>query len=256
MKAVIIDDEVKSREALADLLQLYCPAVSLLGWAETGEKGLELIRQKRPDLVFLDVEMPDIDGFELLRRLDRVDFALVFVTAYNQYAVRAFELSALDYLLKPVDAARLVQTVHRAGERQKQRGTVSQYQLLLEMIHLNGAPATSDHRIVFATQNEIVYSWLRNLIRIDADTNFSYIKLTDQSKPLHIGKNIGEYEKILEGHPHFMRVHRSHLINLFHVKKYLREDGMLLMTDGLKIPVAANKREEVLQRLQSMDLGV
>ena len=255
MKTIIIDDEKQSREALAGLLKLYCPAVQLLGWAENGEKGLELIRQKRPELVFLDVEMPDIDGFEVLRRLNQVDFALVFVTAYNQYAVRAFELSALDYLLKPVDAARLVQTVHKAAERQKQRSSVSQYQLLLELIHLNGSATTTDHRMVFATQNEIVYSWLRHLIRIDADTNFCYIKLSDQPHPLHIAKNIGEYEKVLEGHPHFMRVHRSHLLNLFHVKKYLREDGVLLMTDGLKIPVAANKREEVLQRLQSLGIA-
>lgn len=251
MTALIIDDEAQARDALAGLLKLYCPSIELTGMAGNGETGLELIRQKRPGIVFLDVEMPDMDGFEVLRRLEKLDFALVFVTAYNRHAVRAFEFSAVDFLLKPVDAARLIQAVHKASERQHKQHTLEQYQLLLELVNQQGNPVTLDHRIVFAMQNEIVFSWLRNLIWIDADTNMCYVKLADHDKTLHIARTIGDYEKQFEGYDNLMRVHRSNIVNLLHAKKYLREDGVLVMTDGLKVPVAANKREEVLKRLNN-----
>ena len=254
MKAIIIDDETQAREALTELLKHYCPDVQVIGTANGGEAGLELMRTHRPDLVFLDVEMPDIDGFEVVRRLDRIDFSLVYVTGYDKYAVRAFELSALDYLLKPVEASRLIQAVHKATERGRLRGSLAQYQVLLELLNLKDSSPSLDHRIVFATQQEIVFSWLRNLIRVDADQNFSYVKLADQSQPLRIAKNIGEYEKQLEGYEQIMRVHRSHLINLFQVKKFLPKDCMIVMTDGLKIPVAGNRREELLKRLNSLGL--
>lgn len=250
MTALLIDDESNARDALANLIRNYCPGIGLITMANNGETGLELIRQKRPDLVFLDVEMPNLNGFEVLRRLGKTDFALVFVTAYNRHAVQAFEFSAVDFLLKPVEAARLVQAVHKASERRRAHQTLEQYQLLLEMVNQQGNPVPLDHRIVFAMQNEIVFGWLRNLIWIDADTNMCYVKLADHDKPLHIARSIGEYEKQFEGYDNFMRVHRSNIVNLHHAKKYLRDDGVLLMTDGLKVPVAANKREEVLKRLQ------
>jgi len=249
MTAILIDDERQSRDALASLLKTYCHDIQMVGQAESGESGIELIRRLRPDLVFLDVEMSDMDGFEVVRRFDRVDFALVFVTAYNHYAVRAFEFSAIDFLLKPVDAGRLAQAVHRASESHRQHQTLEQYRVLLEHIHQQGNPVALDQRIVFAMQNEIVFSWLRNLIWIDADTNMCYVKLADHDKTLHIARTIGDYEKQFEGYDTLMRVHRSNIVNLHHVKKYLREDGVLVMTDGFKVPVAANKREEVLRRL-------
>lgn len=250
MTALIIDDEAQARVALASLLRLYCPGVELAGMAESGAAGLEFIRQKKPGLVFLDIEMPDMDGFEVLRRLEKIDFALVFVTAYNRYAVRAFEFSAVDFLLKPVEAPRLIQAIHKASDQYRQQHTLEQYKLLLELVNQQGNPATLDHRIVFAMQNEIVFSWLRNLIWIDADTNMCYVKIADCDKPLHIARTIGDYEKQFEGYDNLMRVHRSNIVNLLHVKKFLREDSVLVMTDGLKVPVAANKREEVLKRLR------
>ncbi|MBV6442583.1 MAG: Transcriptional regulatory protein BtsR [Saprospiraceae bacterium] len=250
MTALIIDDEAGARDALAELVQLYCPGLKLVGTAVNGETGIELIRQKHPGIVFLDVEMPGMDGFEVLRRLGKTDFALIFVTAYNRHAVRAFEFSAVDFLLKPVEASRLIQAVHRASERHHEQNTLEQYQLLLELINQQGHSVALDHRIVFSMQNEIVFSWLRNLIWIDADTNMCYVKIADYDKPLHIARTIGDYEKQFEGYDNLMRVHRSNIINLLHVKKFLREDSVLVMTDGLKVPVAANKREEVLKRLR------
>ncbi|MFN0213597.1 MAG: LytR/AlgR family response regulator transcription factor [Saprospiraceae bacterium] len=250
MNALIIDDEAQARDALSELLKTYCPGIHLAGTAENGVAGLERIDTLRPDIVFLDVEMPIMGGFEVLQNLEKIDFALVFVTAYNRYAVRAFEFSAVDFLLKPVEAARLIQAVYKASEQNRRQHTLEQYSLLLELVNQQGHPVTLDHRIVFAMQNEIVFSWLRNLIWIDADANMCYIKLADQDKTLHIARTIGDYEKQFEGYENLMRVHRSNIVNLLHVKKFLREDGVLLMTDGLKVPVAANKREEVLNRLK------
>jgi two-component system LytT family response regulator len=230
--------------------------VILKGEASDGRAGLELYRNTKPDLVFLDVEMPELDGFEFLDRIQPTQAAIVFVTAWQKYAERAFDFCALDFLRKPVEPTRLVQAVHRATERHHLLHTQGQYQMLLELIQHQSA-ATADkrnHRIAFATQTEIVYSWMRNLVRVDADTNFSYVKLAEQQQPLHIARNIGDYERQFEEYPFMYRSHKSHLVNLYHVKKFLREDCVLLMTDGLKVPLSDAKRVETLRRLA--ELGV
>ena len=256
MNAIIIDDEQQARETLSVHLRSYCPQVTLKGQANDGRAGLELYRTAKPDLIFLDVEMPELDGFEFLDRIQPTQAAVVFVTAWQKYAERAFDFCALDFLRKPVEPTRLVQAVHRAGERHRLLHTQGQYQMLIELIqHQSAAEADKrNHRIAFATQTEIVYSWMRNLVRVDADTNCSYIKLAEQPQPLHIARNIGDYERQFEGYPFMLRVHRSHLVNLYHVKKFLREDCMLLMSDGIKIPLSDSRRGDALDRLG--DLGV
>ncbi len=256
MNAIIIDDEPQAREMLAAHLRDFCPQVQLKGQAEDGRKGLELFRYTKPDLVFLDVEMPELDGFGFLNRIQPTQSAIIFVTAWQQYAERAFDFCALDFLRKPVEPTRLVQAVHRATERHLLLHTQGQYQMLLELIQHQSAAAADkrNHRIAFATQTEIVYSWMRNLVRVDADTNFSYVKLAEQQQPLHIARSIGEYERQFEDYPFLLRIHKSHLVNLYHVKKFLREDCVLLMTDGLKIPLSDAKRAETLRRL--VELGV
>lgn len=256
MTAIIIDDEQQARETLTVHLQAYCPQVLLRGQAADGRSGLALCREVKPDLIFLDVEMPELDGFGFLDRLQPTQAAVVFVTAWQKYAERAFDFCALDFLRKPVEPTRLVLAVHRAAERHRLLHTQGQYQMLLEMIQHQSAVAADkrNHRIAFATQAEIVYSWMRNLVRVDADTNFSYIKLAEQQQPLHIARNIGDYERQFEDYPFMMRTHKSHLVNLYHVKKFLREDCVLLMTDGMKIPLSDGRRADTLHRLG--DLGV
>jgi len=256
MTAIIIDDEQQARETLTVHLRSYCPQIRLKGEASDGRTGLELYRTAKPDVVFLDVEMPELDGFEFLSRIQPTQAAIVFVTAWQKYAEQAFDFCALDFLRKPVEPTRLVQAVHRASERHRLLHVQGQYQMLLELIQQQTAAAVDkrNHRIAFATQTEIVYSWMRNLIRVDADTNFSYVKLVEQQQPLHIARNIGEYERQFEGYPFLMRIHKSHLVNLYHVKKFLREDAMLLMTDGFKVSLSDAKRAEVLRQLA--ELGV
>lgn len=250
MTAIIVDDEILAQNALAELLQQHCPEVSIVAKAETGQEAIALVLKENPDLIFLDIELPDMLGFDVLQQLgNQLHAEVVFVTAHNDYAIRAFEFSALDYLVKPVDVSRLIQCVARAARTRQKEKAINQYQILMELMTNRDR---LDHRIVFSTQTEIVFSWLRNLIRIDADANFSMVKLADTKDPLRIAKNIGEYEKLLGSYPHMMRIHRSHLINLFHVKRFVKEEDSVQMIDGFKIPVSSNRKEEVIERLASL----
>ncbi len=255
MKAILIDDEIDSRQTLAVHLRSYCPQVELIGEATGGAEGLELFRQKKPDLVFLDIEMPEMDGFQVLEKMQPTGSAIIFVTGYQKYAERAFEFAALDFLRKPVEPTRLVQAVHRASERHRLLHTQGQYQMLIELInHQNHLADKLNHRVAFNTNHEIVYSWMKNLVRVDADGTHSYIKLIEHNAPLHLARNIGDFEKQFEDCKFMKRVFRSHLVNLYHVKKFIKDDYLLLMTDGIKVPVSEGKKEETLQMLR--ELGI
>jgi two-component system LytT family response regulator len=249
MHAIIIDDEAQSRDALANLLKMYCPNVTLLGTASDGESGLDLVRLKKPQVIFLDVEMPDMDGFEVLKRLGQPDACVVFVTAHNVYAVQAFEMAAIDYLLKPVSGARLVQAVHKANEQYQRKTMQTQYELLLDRIHQQGNPVSADSRIAFSMLNEIVFSWVRNIIWIEAKASMCFVSLSDHQKELFIAKNIGEYAKLFVEYKDLKLVHRSHIANRNHVKRYLREENTLEMSDGKHIPVSSDRRGEVMDWL-------
>jgi two-component system LytT family response regulator len=242
MNAIIIDDEQDARDALAMLLKKHCRDVVLIGEAQNGVEGLALIKAVKPDLVFMDVEMPLLNGFGVLERLDRFDFALILVTAFNEYAERAFEFSALDFLRKPVDPIRLIQAVHKVANQRTGQIIIEQYRLLQERINQQSNPIVTDHRIAFSMQDEIVFSWIRNLIWIEADTNMCWIKLSDHDKRFYIAKPIGFYEQLLEPYIDLKRVHRSYIVNRNHIKKYLREEGELLMSDGKSIPISMNQR--------------
>jgi two-component system, LytTR family, response regulator len=249
MKAVIVEDETLAQNALMDLLYQHCPNVNIAGIANTGEEGISLIQAIQPDLIFLDIELPDITGFEVLQRLHQSTAEVVFVTGFNDYAIQAFEFSAIGYLVKPVEVKRLIHYVGIAEQKQQLQKKAAQYRVLMELLANHDK---LDHRIVFTTQSEIVFSWLRNLIRIDADANFSMVKLLDNKDPLRVAKNIGEYEKLFSNYPQLMRVHRSHLLNLFHIKRYIREEDSVQMIDGFKIPVANNRKEELIERLGNL----
>ncbi|MBL7828892.1 MAG: response regulator transcription factor [Saprospiraceae bacterium] len=249
MNVIIIDDESQSREVLVGLLKLYCPEAKIIGIAENGLDGLELIRSLHPDLIFLDIEMPGMDGIQVVRQLEHPDQNIIFVTAHNQYAVQAFEMSAVDYLLKPVSGERLIQAVHKANIQHQSKIKQKQYELLLELIHQQNNPTTFDSRIAFSMMNEIVFSWIRNIIWIEAKTNMSFVKLSDHSKELYIAKSIGEYVKMLSKIPDLKLVHRSHLVNRNYVKRFLREENSIELSDGKHVPVSIERKNEVMEWL-------
>lgn len=258
MRTIIIDDETESRAALGDALSLYCPKVDVVGQGTNGEHGLRLIRELQPELVFLDVEMPDLSGFEVLRSLGEVDFALIFVTAFNQYAVQAFDCSAVDYLLKPVDPARLVRAVEKVHERNHLQQLKAQYEVLWETIQSKNT-LSLNNRITFSTQEEIIFVALKDLIRIEADQNCCSVYVEGYPRRIFIARHLKFYERLFEDVFFLFRVHRSHIINLHYVQKFLREDGGYVLVpnpdspDGLiRIPVANRLRDTVIDRLQSL----
>ncbi|MBL7793811.1 MAG: response regulator [Saprospiraceae bacterium] len=254
MKAIIIDDEKEARDALRDTLYNYCPTIEVMGFATNGREGLNLIQEHNPDIVFLDVEMPDLSGFDVLNSLERIHFALIFVTAYNEYAVRAFEFSAIDYLLKPIDPPRLIEAIEKVRERQRLFQLEEQYKLLSDIIQAKRPPLLNN-RITFSTQEEIIFVTLKDLIRIEADQNFSSVYVLGLPKRILIAHHLKYYERLFADLPFFFRVHRGHIVNLFYVRKFIREDGgYLLVRDQQsqeyhKIPVANRQREELLKRL-------
>ena len=256
MTAIIIDDEQNARETLSVHLRSYCPQIVLKGVAKNGVEGLTLYRETKPDIVFLDVEMPEMNGFEVLERISTANTSIIFVTAFNKYARRAFDFAALDFLEKPIEPTRLVQAVHRALERYKLLNAQNQYTMLIELINQRQMPSNQgDMRIAFATQVEIVYSWLRNLVYIKAEGSLSCVRLIEHSNPLVVSKHLGAYESQFEEAElgFMMRVHNSYLVNLYHVNRFMREDYVLEMSDGEKIPLSERQRTKVLQALR--DIG-
>lgn len=242
ISTLLIDDEDSSLDTLEWLLQNYGEGVEIIGKYNSPEAGLEAIKKHQPDLVFLDIEMPKMNGFDLLEKLGNVDFSIVFTTAYDQFAVRAFKYSALNYLLKPVDPDDLVATLKRV--RQKlQSQTGEQLELLFKQLHKKEqglgkiALSTSDG-LVFVNTSDITYC--------KADSNYTLVVMQN-SQRITVAKTLKEIDEILAGDT-FFRVHNSYLINLNHIVKFIRgEGGFIQMPDGTEIPIARNRKDEFFQ---------
>ena len=240
LKAIIIDDEPDSIKLLQLQLAQYCPEIEIAGTYTSSVKALPGIEKLQPDLVFLDIEMPVVNGFELLEKILHLPFSVIFITAYNQYALKAFRFNAVDYLVKPVDAHDLAEAVSKAIKRAKPTPT----QLSLMQKQMRGEPATriaipGQHGgITFIDLNEIVFS--------EASNNYSRLVLTD-GRIFIISKTLKDVQEVLE-EEHFLRVHRQYIINLNHVKQFNRNDGILTMTNGEHIPVARNQKERLIEK--------
>jgi two-component system, LytTR family, response regulator len=257
MKAIIIDDEQEPRETMEVFLREYCPQIKLVGKAENGESGLVLIKKTHPDIIFLDVQMPDMSGFELLKRLGNTTALVVFVTAYQKYAEQAFEFAALDFLRKPIEPIRLIKAVHRATERHQYQFLQEQYRALLEMVHQgmnDGDPRMQS--IVFATKTEMLFKRVGMIVYIEAQSNACNIKLIDETAPIYIYKTLRDYDQQLDAMPFMMRVHHSYIVNLYHVKKFIREDFVLIMTDGSQVSLSESKKVECLERLGNLGVSM
>ncbi len=243
---MIVEDERKSRDFLRELLQRYCPDVEVIGEADSVDAAEPLIRDVAPDLVFLDVEMPGNDGFSLLERMDPIDFDVVFVTAFDQYAVKAFEYSAADYVLKPVRVAKLKAAVQKVRNRNGRPAPSMQ----LEALRANTGP--EPRRIVLPTQEGYQFLELADIVRCSADSNYTYFHLKN-AQPVLVSKTLKHVEELL-GDRDFFRIHQSHLINLQHLHKYLRGKGggQVEMADGALLDVSVRRKTALLDRIRQM----
>ena len=244
LKTIIIDDEPDSIKLLQLQLAQHCPEIEIAGTFTSSVKALSVIEKLEPDLVFLDIEMPVMNGFELLEKILHLPFSVIFITAFNQYALKAFRFNAVDYLVKPVDANDLVEAVAKAAKRIKPTAT----QLSLLQKQLRGEPAT---RIAIpGQQGGISFIDLNDIIYSEASNNYSKIILTDGNRFL-ISKTLKDVQEVLE-EEHFLRVHRQYIINLNHVKQFNRNEGVLTMDNGDYIPIARNQKERLIERYRSL----
>lgn len=245
IKSIIVDDEKHGRENLAGLLKEYCREINIVGEAASVEEAIKLINECKPDLIFLDIEMPGKNGFELLEHFHQFDFEVIFVTAYDSYAIKAIRFSAADYILKPINYKELQNAVHKVAAIIRSKKENYRLRNLLDNIqqpqHAKIGLPTSD-KVDFVDVNDIVYC--------KSEGSYTTIYLLD--KQILVSKNIGEFEDLLAEHS-FLRVHKTFLVNLNHVAAYLKTDGGTLeMTGGAKIPISRRRKELVVNRLRSI----
>lgn len=242
--AVIIDDEPRNNRILRKMLEDFCPQVKVIGEAENAELGVQVIRELNPELVFLDIEMPYGNAFDLLDRLKPVRFEVIFVTAFNDYSLKAFRYSALDYLLKPVNIEELQGAVKRAVEKVRSKHLQSQIEVLLQNMN---KPDPSTQKLALPSREGLVFIVIGDIIRCEANGGYTYFHMQNNERIIS-AKNIKEYEDLLP-EKLFFRVHHSHLINLNCIKKYHRgRGGFVEMSDGAHIEVATRRKDEFLAR--------
>ena len=244
LKAIIVEDELASRETLAVYLSKYCPDVQLMGMAESVSTGLELINRAKPDIVFLDIEMPRGNAFDLLEQLGDVDFDIVFVTAFSNYAIKAINMSASYYILKPVDIDELVNAVEKIKKSKTEKKQLRPTKVLLENLKTN----EGHHKIALPLLDGLEVVQVKDIVRCQANDNFTDFHFRDKKKMM-ICRTLKFYEELLTTSG-FLRVHKSHLVNLDHIKKYLKgKGGQLLMDDESVIDVSPQKKEELMSRI-------
>ncbi len=243
IEAVIIDDNHQAIEGLSLDLKDYCPEVKIIGTAEGVVSGAKLLRQCTPELLFLDIQLLDGTGFDLLDILPEVPFKVIFTTSSDAFAVQAFRMAAVDYLLKPVQPEQLQEAVSRA------KLLLSEQSKQIDLLRDNFQREDRLQRIALHTLDKIHLIQLHQIIRCEAQGNYTTFYL-DNGQKIMVTKTLKEYDKTLAGLD-FLRVHQSHLINLQHIDAFVKTDGgYLLMRDGSKIPVSVRKRAEVVKVLE------
>ena len=248
MKVLIIDNDSSIREGLITLLEQLCPQVTEIKEAVGVETGLNTINQFKPDLVFLDVEMDDGTGFDLVQKIGKYDFQLVFITAYNKYAVRAFKFSAIDFLLKPIEPLDLVVSINKALSQQKNKDLELQIKLLQENIQNLNAQKIQDKKMALNDGQLINYVKVSDIVYCKADGAYTIFYLLNAHK-IMVSKILKEYEDLLSDFG-FLRTHHSYLINTSKISKFDKADGgQLILDEKYSVPVSARKREQVLDIL-------
>lgn len=251
MKVIIIDDEPDNVALLALQLARHCRQVEVVGQFTDSPSALLAVPTLHPDLLFLDIEMPMFNGFQLLEKLGNITFQVVFVTAYDQYAVQAFRFAALDYLLKPVDTVDLVKAVQRAEQARPHNGSTAasgwpeQFELL--QAHYSKSGSAPPARIALPHANGLTFVETSQILYAESDSNYTNFVLANGEKYL-VSKTLGDVQDMLESR-NFLRVHRQYIVNLDHIKRLVRGEGTyLVLNNGTSIPVSRQQKDRLLER--------
>lgn len=243
--AIIVDDELKGRIALRQKLKNYCPDVELVGEAADGQEGLQLIEELQPQVVFLDIEMPLLNGFDMLQKLERKQFHLIFTTAYDRYAIKAIRFAAFDYLLKPVDIEELRNAIEKIKQEKLHYNTSERLQVLEHnLLHKYAL-----NKIAISTKEGMHLYNINDIVHIEAQSNYTLFSFISGPK-LTVSKTLKEFEELLPNDL-FFRPHHSHLINLHYVKRYIKGDGgRIEMQNGEYVDVSRKKKEDFLKLIK------
>ena len=241
LKTVLIDDEINALEALEWKLNRYIEDIEIIK-CNSPQEGIDVIESEKPDLVFLDIEMPEIDGFELLKRLNYKGFQLIFTTAHDEFALKAIKVSAIDYLLKPVDKDELITAIEKVNASKKEIKLEDKLQSLFSNMNQKA------DKINIAADGKIYLLDKEEVVMLKSDKSYTTIFLKDDNSIL-VSKTLKEVEKKFN-FPQFYRVHNSYLININHVKEYLKSDGgELVMSNGMRAGISRNKKADLLEKL-------
>ncbi len=244
MNVIIVDDEATVRNAIRALLNEHFPEINIIASAGSIEEGYEAILKNNPDLLFLDIELPDGTGFDLLKKFQQISFKVIFVTGHHEYALDAIKVSALDYILKPVDTDELCRAVEKAMEIINQ----ADQQLKLQALNENLQSRKVLKRIILHTSDHLQLVSISDIIRAEADSNYTSFNLSG-GKRILVSRTIKEFENLLSGSG-MIRVHQSHLVNINFIDRFVKKDGgYLVLKDGTKIPVSPNLKKQVLQAM-------
>jgi two-component system, LytTR family, response regulator len=249
IKTLIIDDEELSRDTMSELLKLYADNLEVIGQAEDVQSGLKAIKRLKPELVFLDIKMPDGTGFDLLRQIDPINFKIVFITAYEEYAIKAFKFYALDYLLKPIDPDELLQTLDKINKTIETDSINKKFNTFFSYLD-SQEKQNEGKKIVLKTQGNIYVVDIRDIICVNSDQNYTRFTLANGESIL-VSRSIKEYSSVLESHT-FYRIHQSYIVNLNHIKYYNKGENCCIMSDGSSVPVSYRKKDELITLFQKL----
>jgi two-component system, LytTR family, response regulator len=243
IRAILIDDEWNSLQNLQRKLEEFCPDVNVIGATQKPDEAITLIRQLRPDVIFLDIEMPRMNGFRLLEEIADGDFEIIFTTAYPHYTIEAIRISAFDYLMKPIAIKELQQAIERLRSGKQSGHAKEKFQVLKNAL---GPNKSQEEQIAIPTSEGLEFIPIHKIMRIDSDSNYSRLFLSDGTSLL-VTRLLKDFEDMLVPY-RFYRIHNSHLINLTFIKKYIRgEGGQVMMQNGDVIDVSRRKKEEFLK---------
>ncbi len=248
LNAIIVDDEIDNRELLTELLQIHCPALKMVGQADSVKSALKEIAEKKPNLVFLDIQMPKGNGFELLQHFEELSFDIIFITSFDKYAINAIKFSALDYLLKPVNIEELKRAVEKAERKVQRENQFLAYENLLHNIN----PLTTEKKMAVHLNNNTYFIQMSDIMYIHADGNYSFIYMDNDVK-YHTSKTLKEIEEFTEHAANFIRINKSIVINTNCFSHYQKGGPyQLFLRNGIHFEISRRKRAEVLGKLKSI----
>ncbi|MEO8822277.1 MAG: LytTR family DNA-binding domain-containing protein [Ginsengibacter sp.] len=242
IKTIIIEDEIQSSQLLDLMLKDFSDTIEVVDICNTPAKGIESIRKHAPDLIFLDIEMPRMNGFEMLKKIGAKDFNIIFTTAYNKYAINAIKLSALDYLLKPIDKIELSEAIKKCVQNLEQKNMGYKMDMLLKNI---GSKNAMDKTLTLTSTEGVRFIRMKDIVRLEAHGRYTKFYLANKEDIL-VSRTLGDFEETLTENE-FFRIHETHIINLIYIDRFNKGNNYVLLTDKTELPLARRRKEEFLK---------